>query len=120
MPPHLPGSTSTETFLSLTVHGRADRRAINREGTAGAAAAAAQLLPSTNGSIPVHNSEQMQRLNRVWARQATLHIKPGAEDAKSYDGIKYERKSNGPFMGKLVSQGTIVNIDGQDYIEYPV
>lgn len=43
-----------------------------------------------------------------------------AEDAKIYDGRKYERKSNGPFVGKLASQGSLINIDGEDYIEYRV
>ena len=67
-----------------------------------------------------HESDDMQRLNKVWARQETMRMKAGAEDAKMYDGIKYERKATGPFMGKLVSQGTIINIDGEDYVEYRV
>ncbi|POR36181.1 Uncharacterized protein TPAR_03624 [Tolypocladium paradoxum] len=62
----------------------------------------------------------MQRLNKVWARQESLRMKAASEDAKMYDGVKYERKSTGPFMGKLVSQGTIINIDGEDYVEYRV
>lgn len=47
-------------------------------------------------------------------------LKGGAEDTKIYDGIKYERKTTGAFTGKLVSQGTIINIDGEDYVEYRV
>ncbi|KAH6608056.1 hypothetical protein Trco_004369 [Trichoderma cornu-damae] len=113
--------------------GRADRHALHRERAAAlvadaAAAAAAAVVaspapgpgPSTNGRPRFHESEDMQRLNKVWARQETLRMKAGAEDAKMYDGIKYERKANGPFMGKLVSQGTIINIDGEDYVEYRV
>jgi hypothetical protein len=42
------------------------------------------------------------------------------EDAKIYNGVKYERKSTGPFTGKLVSQGTIINIEGEDGVEYRV
>ncbi|KAL6861014.1 hypothetical protein J3F83DRAFT_228240 [Trichoderma novae-zelandiae] len=114
--------------------GRADRHAMHRERAAAlvadaAAAAAAAVVasvppqppaPVTNGRPPFHESEHMQRLNKVWARQETLRLKAGAEDAKVYDGLKYERKTNGPFMGKLVSQGTIINIDGEDYVEYRV
>lgn len=113
--------------------GRADRHALHRERAAAlvadaAAAAAAAVVASapspsavsTNGRPRFHESEDMQRLNKVWARQETLRLKAGAEDAKMYDGIKYERKTNGPFMGKLVSQGTIINIDGEDYVEYRV
>ncbi|KAL7809833.1 hypothetical protein V8C44DRAFT_333566 [Trichoderma aethiopicum] len=112
--------------------GRADRHAMHRERAAAlvadaAAAAAAAVVasaplqsPATNGRPPFHESEDMQRLNKVWARQETLRLKAGAEDAKVYDGVKYERKTNGPFMGKLVSQGTIINIDGEDYVEYRV
>ncbi|RFU71812.1 hypothetical protein TARUN_10450 [Trichoderma arundinaceum] len=114
--------------------GRADRHALHRERAAAlvadaAAAAAAAVVasapapgsvPSTNGRPRFHESEDMQRLNKVWARQESLRMKAGAEDAKMYDGIKYERKTNGPFMGKLVSQGTIINIDGEDYVEYRV
>lgn len=128
--------------------GRADRHALTRERaaaaaadavSAAAAAAAASMLPSqqplpiqhasmqsqmqpplTNGRALFHESEDMQRLNKVWARQESLRVKAGAEDAKIYDGVKYERKANGPFMGKLVSQGTIINIDGEDYVEYRV
>ncbi|PHH76783.1 hypothetical protein CDD82_3850 [Ophiocordyceps australis] len=128
--------------------GRADRHALTRERaaaaaadavSAAAAAAAASMPPPqqpmplqhaplqplmqpppTNGRALFHESEDMQRLNKVWARQESLRVKAGAEDAKIYDGVKYERKANGPFMGKLVSQGTIINIDGEDYVEYRV
>ncbi|KJZ80475.1 hypothetical protein HIM_00325 [Hirsutella minnesotensis 3608] len=112
--------------------GRADHLAFTRERAvaaatdaatahaAAAAAAAARPLPSTNGRPLFHESEDMQRLNKVWARQESIRMKAGAEDAKIYDGVKYDRKSTGPFMGKLVSQGTIINIDGEDYVEYRV
>ncbi|KAL7926582.1 hypothetical protein ACQKWADRAFT_309402 [Trichoderma austrokoningii] len=112
--------------------GRADRHALHREraaalvadaaAAAAAAAAVASSAPSdgTNGRPLFHESEDMQRLNKVWARQESLRLKAGAEDAKMYDGVKYERKTNGPFIGKLVSQGTIINIDGEDYVEYRV
>ncbi|KAM0430507.1 hypothetical protein ACHAPT_005855 [Fusarium lateritium] len=106
--------------------GRADRHAANRERAVAAAAdaanAAVAAIPSVavNGRMRFHESEEMQRLNKVWARQESLRMKAGSEDAKIYGGVKYERKANGPFMGKLVSQGNIITIDGEDYVEYRV
>ncbi|KAH6874547.1 hypothetical protein B0T10DRAFT_532909 [Thelonectria olida] len=97
--------------------GRADRHATHRER---AAAAAAAISSVTNGRMRLHESEEMQRLNKVWAHQESLRVKADVDDAKIYGGIKYERKSTGSFIGKLVSQGTILNIDGEDYVEYRV
>jgi hypothetical protein len=37
-----------------------------------------------------------------------------------HQGMKYERKLTGPFTGKLVSQGTIISISGEDNDEYRV
>ncbi|KAI3393501.1 hypothetical protein diail_4222 [Diaporthe ilicicola] len=62
----------------------------------------------------------ISRLNRVWAAQEAHRMRANKEDAKIYMGIKYERKQTGPFEGKLVSQGTIISIDGEDYVEYRV
>lgn len=118
-----------EIARAEAAQGRADRHAVNREraavaaadaATAAAAAAAAAPTPATNGRRMFHETDDMQRLNKVWARQESLRMKASPEDAKIYDGVKYERKSTGPFMGKLVSQGTIINIDGDDYVEYRV
>ncbi|KAK1832122.1 hypothetical protein QBC39DRAFT_75101 [Podospora conica] len=64
--------------------------------------------------------DHVSRLNKVWAVQEASRLKVGAEDAKIYMGVKYERKQNGPFEGKLVSQGTIISIDGEDFVEYRV
>lgn len=75
----------------------------------------------TGSRGPLHESEEMQRLNQLWARQESARMKAtGADDAKLHDGVKYERKKTGPFSGKLVSQGTIITIDGEDYVEYRV
>lgn len=117
-----------EIARAEAAQGRADRKALTREravaAATDAATAAAAVKPPpvvpTNGRALFHESEDMQRLNKVWARQESLRLKTGAEDAKMYDGVKYERKPTGPFMGKLVSQGTIINIDGEDYVEYRV
>ncbi|RSL84762.1 hypothetical protein BHE90_014598 [Fusarium euwallaceae] len=115
-----------EIARAEAAQGRADRHAANRERAVAAAAdaanAAVAAIPSVavNGRMRFHESEEMQRLNKVWARQETLRMKAGSEDAKIYGGVKYERKANGPFMGKLVSQGNIITIDGEDYVEYRV
>ncbi|EFY93965.1 hypothetical protein MAA_10574 [Metarhizium robertsii ARSEF 23] len=107
---------------------RTDRHAINRERTAAAAAATAEaafIVPPeyhhhTNGGVLFRESEGVQRLNKVWARQEMPRVKSRLYDAKIHDGVKYERKATGSFMGKLVSQGTIIHIDGEEYVEYRV
>ncbi len=88
---------------------RADQRAASREAQA-----------TQRDTNKVLFSENMQRLNKVWAAQEANRLKGGVEDAKMYMGVKYERRLNGPFSGKLVSQGTIISIDGEDYVEYRV
>ncbi|KAK8087109.1 hypothetical protein PG994_002083 [Apiospora phragmitis] len=45
---------------------------------------------------------------------------PNDDSTKIYNGTKYERKQTGPFAGKLASNGTIISIDGEDYVEYRV
>ena len=63
----------------------------------------------------------IERLDKVWQVQEANRInKYQAEDAIFHAGIKYERRPNGPFAGKLVSHGAILNIDGEDYVEYRV
>lgn len=106
---------------------RAHIQAVNRERAAAAAAqaaaAAAAKIPgmTPNGRPQFHESHEMQRLNKVWASQESMRFsRASTDDAKMYGGVKYERKANGPFTGKLVSQGTIINIDGEDYVEYRV
>lgn len=64
--------------------------------------------------------ENLGRLNNVWSQQEAHRIRVGNEDAKIHLGTKYERKATGPFAGKLVSQGAIISIDGEDYVEYRV
>lgn len=81
------------------------------------------LMNGANGNSGrpmLYESEHIERLNRVWARQESLRLRTASQEAKIYDGVKYERKPTGPFMGKLVSQGTIITIDGEDYVEYRV
>ncbi len=110
---------------------RADMRAASRESSIGpvAAAAAAAAAGLTNTIIPANNGnsnsnghfqDNVSRLNKVWEAQEANRIRAGGEDAKIYMGVKYQRKQNGPFQGKLVSQGMIITIDGEDYVEYRV
>ncbi|KAJ6790181.1 hypothetical protein PWT90_09530 [Aphanocladium album] len=105
---------------------RADRQVVYHEKAVLAADAGSVTVPGqliTNGRgarLPFHETEDIERLNCVWARQESLRLRAGLEDTKIYDGIEYERKLTGPFMGKLVSQGTIITIQGEDYVEYRV
>ena len=68
----------------------------------------------------------MKKLNKVWvAQQAVIPGSsaappPPSDEIKYHNGIKYERKQNGPFQGKLVSSAQILSIDGEDYVEYRV
>jgi hypothetical protein len=89
---------------------RAEQRNLNREQSAAPQATANKMQFQDN----------VQRLNKVWAAQEANRLKGGVEDAKIYMGVKYERKQTGPFEGKLVSQGTIISIEGEDYVEYRV
>ncbi|KAH6874532.1 hypothetical protein B0T10DRAFT_567209 [Thelonectria olida] len=114
-----------EIVRDEAAQGRTDRHATHRERAAAAAAdaanaAASAISPVTTGRMRLHESEEMQHLNKVWAHQESLRVKADVDDAQIYGGIKYERKTTGSFIGKLVSQGTILNIDGEDYVEYRV
>ncbi|KAL5611986.1 hypothetical protein BROUX41_000451 [Berkeleyomyces rouxiae] len=42
------------------------------------------------------------------------------DDAIIYGGVKYEKKKAGPFKDRHVSQGNIISINGEDYVEYRV
>ncbi|KAH8754652.1 hypothetical protein F5883DRAFT_431152, partial [Diaporthe sp. PMI_573] len=68
-------------------------------------------------SFVQHN---VSRPNYVLVDQEANQLRANNEDAKTYMGIKYERKQTGPFEGKLVSRGTIISIGGDDYVEYRV
>ncbi|RKF60119.1 putative trna splicing endonuclease subunit [Erysiphe neolycopersici] len=68
----------------------------------------------------------IKKLNKVWVAQQAITI-PGVNSVNNvqseiryHNGIKYERKSNGPFQGKLVSPAQILTIDGEDFVEYRI
>lgn len=86
-------------------------------------AAAPNFYP-TNGvnghRAPVHERQDIQRLNAVWARQEARRMRNDDQDRIIHGGIKYERRPSGPFADKFASHGAIINIDGEDYVEYRV
>lgn len=76
----------------------------------------------------------LKKLNKVWvAQNRATHSQstssnggtvggppPVSDEIKYHNGIKYERKQNGPFAGKLVGPPQILSIDGEDYVEYRI
>ncbi|KAL1847527.1 hypothetical protein Daus18300_013928 [Diaporthe australafricana] len=57
---------------------------------------------------------------RICATQDVDSLQAKKEDAMIHMGIRFERKQTGPFEGKLVSQGKIISVDSEDYVEYRV
>ncbi|KAK0109717.1 hypothetical protein ONS95_002396 [Cadophora gregata] len=90
--------------------------------------ALAEAVLQENAQMELKNN--LKKLNKVWiAQQAALtpraSVAPGSvevvgTEVRYHNGIKYERKQNGPFQGKLVSQAQILSIDGEDYVEYRI
>ncbi|KAH7336311.1 hypothetical protein BKA65DRAFT_31675 [Rhexocercosporidium sp. MPI-PUGE-AT-0058] len=90
--------------------------------------AMAEAVIQENAQMELKNN--LKKLNKVWvAQQAATtpraSVAPGTSEVadgevKYHHGIKYERKQNGPFQGKLVSQAQILSIDGEDYVEYRI
>ncbi|KAH8178288.1 tRNA splicing endonuclease subunit [Sarocladium implicatum] len=132
-----------ELAKAETSQARSSRHALNRERAAAAAAeeaanaaiAAETALASASGiSVPstatpseatgrprFSMSESAQRLNNVWASQEATRVRASGDDkVKIYDGVKFERKEMGPFIGKLTSPGSLITIDGEDFVEYRV
>ncbi|KAM6505498.1 hypothetical protein FSOLCH5_014710 [Fusarium solani] len=83
---------------------RADRHAKWREHANALAASTQNLDQAQNPHIAAA---------RLWSKTT-------ADFTKSHGGIKYERKFKGPFTGKLVSQGILIDIDGEEHVEYRV
>jgi len=75
-----------------------------------------------NEAAQVELKHNLKKLNRVWvAQQASSGTAtPNEGEIRYHNGIKYERKQTGPFQGKLVSSAQLLNIDGEDYVEYRV
>ncbi|KAJ3453592.1 hypothetical protein MRS44_017839 [Fusarium solani] len=83
---------------------RADRHAKWREHTDALAASTQNLDQAQNPQIAAA---------RLWSKTT-------ADFTKSHGGTKYERKFKGPFTGKLVSQGILIDIGGEEHAEYRV
>ena len=116
--------------------GRAIRHALQREcamavptvgatdAVIGAREVASNVSPKyhlkTNTPLSFRKSEDMQRLSKTLDIRQTLRMTSNPDDVKTYDGNRYGRKETGPLVGKLVSQSTIIKIDGDDHVEYRV
>ena len=86
--------------------------------------AQAEAVVQEAAQVELRNN--LKKLNKVWvAQQAAIPgssaaVAPHSDEIKYHNGIKYERKQNGAFQGKLVSSAQILSIDGEDYVEYRV
>jgi PDZ domain-containing secreted protein len=102
---------------------KADARERQNEKTRKEVAMAEAVI---NEAAQMELKHNIKKLNKVWvAQQAATAPSAGGlahdqNEVKYHNGIKYERKQNGPFQGKLVSQAQILSIDGEDYVEYRV
>ncbi|KAK2606941.1 hypothetical protein N8I77_005660 [Diaporthe amygdali] len=116
------GVESRTNNLAVNAVARAEARQTKNDQREAAYIARQGTDGDADGDVDGQSSFQdnVSRLNRVWAAQEAHRMRANKEDAKIYMGIKYERKQTGPFEGKLVSQGTIISIDGEDYVEYRV
>lgn len=118
------GFANREVARMEAVQMRTDRHQANRN--------AVTVGPGFNpGMYDPHRDfhNNVQRMDHVWRAQESMRNGPvnapapvngTSGDVMMHQGIKYERKSNGPFKDRHVSQGTIINIDGEDYVEYRV
>jgi hypothetical protein len=76
--------------------------------------------PINGPQNPAFN-DRITQLDHIWKMQEEHRSnRPSSDDTKFFGGVKYERKANGFWSGKLVSSGTIITIDGEDYVEYRV
>ncbi|RDW66074.1 hypothetical protein BP6252_09709 [Coleophoma cylindrospora] len=85
---------------------------------------------SIKGAAQMELQNNLKKLNKVWQQQQMVIGSPApvaiggpiatTDDLKFYQGIKYERKNTGPFQGKLASPAQLINIDGEDYVEYRI
>lgn len=74
-----------------------------------------------NGTQNPGFNDRITQLDHIWKMQEEHRSnRPSSDETKFFGGVKYERKANGFWAGKLVSSGTIITIDGEDYVEYRV
>lgn len=144
----------------VPARGAQARQAASREAAAMAAASAANThmsvspLPSqanlthnhnhahnhnhshagTPARMRFHETDEMQRLNDIWARQEAQRqrgVPPPAvvqtptpvesEEVKVYGETRYVKRLAGPFQGRFVAETrALITIEGEDYVEYRV
>ncbi|TGO26797.1 hypothetical protein BPAE_0053g00510 [Botrytis paeoniae] len=95
-----------------------------------------QPAPHRKLSAERQLAKSMNKLNKTWeaqqeaqAQQPVTSPRPEAaasgssltnDNVKIHGGIKYTRRQNGIFEGKHVGPPQLLNIDGEDYVEYRV
>ncbi|KAF7941739.1 uncharacterized protein EAE97_006576 [Botrytis byssoidea] len=99
-----------------------------------------QSAPQRKLSAERQLVKSMKKLNKTWEAQreaqqeartqqpvTSPRPEPTAsgssltnDNVKIHDGIKYTRRQNGIFEGKHVGPPQLLNIDGEDYVEYRV
>lgn len=76
---------------------------------------------TANPRMRFHDTDEMQRLNDIWARQEAQRQRGSEEETKVYGDTRYVRKGAGPFQGRYVADTRkLITIDGEDYVEYRV
>jgi hypothetical protein len=96
---------------------RAERDQLRSEGYTAKRNKAVAAAMASAANTHMQTPAPPPQLQRSQAARGSLN---GTDDSKLYGGIKYERKLSGPFQGRFVSQGSIITIDGDDYVEYRV
>ncbi|ROT43308.1 hypothetical protein SODALDRAFT_319794 [Sodiomyces alkalinus F11] len=108
-----------EQYERSRAQSNADREA-DREAAAADSSERTTAARSAGLANGFHARDEVQQLDDIWQKQEEQRSRANNENIKFYGGTKYERKSTGPFVGKLVSQGVLISIDGEDYVEYRV
>ncbi|OAA63229.1 hypothetical protein LEL_10694 [Akanthomyces lecanii RCEF 1005] len=113
------GTRPTRRLLSDIEIGSNDPTGLTSNGAS--SGSTPRRKPSGGARKPFHEPKNLKPPNHAGARQRRFRMPIGSsDDAKIYDGFKYERKTTGLFPGSLVSQGTIIAIDSEDFVEYRV
>ncbi|KAG8415447.1 hypothetical protein J3458_009294 [Metarhizium acridum] len=114
------GFTKEANVLAHGEIGLAQKQADGQIMDRGQAVEAAAATPSINRQMVFREWKDIQRLDKACPLQETPSRSNSIYSAKIYNGIKYERQTTGAFIGKLVSQGVLINIAGEDYLEHRV
>lgn len=85
------------------------------------AAAAAKSSPAPPGKDRELNHTKGVKHHRISLERCdATHVQAAAEDVRFYDGVKYQRKTEGALSGKLVSSGRFIIVNGEEFVEYRV